>query len=72
MAHSIAESSEIAQLPARPAVTDEPVPAQPPPRSHDAVELIADAIMQLTRLQDAGLISEAEYDSKRTELLSRI
>jgi hypothetical protein len=77
-----------AQPPAQPGYQNDPrgytpaVPAQQPPYQQQTSayrtpqpatpQQIADSIAQLARLRDNGVISEAEFQSKKNELMNRL
>lgn len=44
----------------------------PPPPSAGATQAAADAIRELGKLRDEGLISEYEFEAKKAELLRRL
>ncbi len=67
------KSGTAANAPAEPIAAAAPPPARPPaaPAQPSADQLTA-TLGELAKLRDAGAISEAEFDAKKAELLSRI
>jgi membrane protein YdbS with pleckstrin-like domain len=53
-------------------VQGQPAPAPGPAAAHGGSPSIYDQIEQLARLRDQGMISEAEFQAKKTELLGRM
>ncbi|MFH5211314.1 SHOCT domain-containing protein [Antrihabitans sp. NCIMB 15449] len=55
-----------------PTPTPAAAPAPPPAASSSDAESVVAAIEALARLRDQGLLTDDEFQSKKTELLSRL
>ncbi len=70
-AAAAAPVAETAAPPAAPAAVSPPEAAAPTPEI-DTAEEVADALKGLGDLRDRGIITQAEFETKKTELLGRL